>query len=455
MSKVIHLKKGLDINLQGVAEKILTAAPLAQEYALTPDDYIGVIPKLLVKVDDAVKAGTPLFFDKKHPEVLFTSPISGVVTAINRGEKRKILNIVIRPSEEREYEEFNPSKPEELTAESLKELMLKSGLWPFVIQRPYGIIADPKDTPRDIFVSGFDSAPLAADFDFILQNTGDDFAIGIEAIKKLTTGKVYLGLSDESHSKVFSKLEGVVEENTFTGPHPAGNVGVQIHHIAPINKGEVVWTMDVYSLIFLGRLLRTGKLDMSKVIALAGSCVEKPRYYRIISGARVDSILENAIKPLKEGQSVRVISGNVLTGKKIDKETGFITNYANMVTVIPEGDHYEMLGWIAPRLGKFSMSRTYFSWLTPKKSYNLDTNLNGGRRALVMSGEYEKVLPMDIYPVYLVKAILAGDIDKMENLGIYEVIEEDLALCEFVCTSKTEVQKIVRDGITQMIKELN
>ncbi len=424
------------------------------EYALTPDDYIGVTPKLLVKVDDTVKAGTPLFFDKKHPEILFTSPVSGTVTAINRGEKRKILNIIIRPSQEREYEEFNVPKAEELTAESLKELMLKSGLWPFVIQRPYGIIADPADTPRDIFVSGFDSAPLAADFDFILQTSGDDFAAGIEAIKKLTPGKVHLGLSDESHSKIFAKLEDKVQIDTFSGPHPAGNVGVQIHHVAPINKGETVWTMDVHSLIFLGRLLKTGKLDMSKVVALAGACVEKPRYYRIISGARVDSITEGALKPVKEGRSVRVISGNVLTGKKI-AEDGFVSFYANTVTVIPEGDYYEMFGWIAPSLNKFSMSHSYFSWLTPKKSYNLDTNLNGGQRALVVSGQYEKVLPMDIYPVYLIKAILAGDIDKMENLGIYEVIEEDLALCEFVCTSKTEVQQIVRQGIDLLIKELN
>ncbi len=452
MSKVIHLKKGLDINLQGAAEKVLIAAPLAQEYALTPDDYIGVVPKLLVKVDDTVKAGTPLFFDKKHPEILFTSPVSGVVTAINRGEKRKILNIVVRPSEERQYEEF--AIPGELTASSLKELMLKSGLWPFVIQRPYGIIADPADTPRDIFVSGFDSAPLAADFDFILQTSGDDFAAGIEAVKCLTPGNVHLGLSEESHSKTFAKLEDKVRIDTFSGPHPAGNVGVQIHHIAPVNKGETVWTMDVHSLIFLGRLLRTGRLDMSKVVALAGACVEKPRYYRIISGARVDSILSGALKPVGEGRSVRVISGNVLTGKKISQD-GFVSFYANTVTVIPEGDYHELFGWIAPRFNKFSMSHSYFSWLTPKKSYNLDTNLNGGQRALVVSGQYEKVLPMDIYPVYLIKAILAGDIDKMENLGIYEVIEEDLALCEFVCTSKTDVQQIVRQGIDLLIKELN
>lgn len=323
-----------------------------------------------------------------------------------------------------------------------------------MIQRPYGIIADPADTPRDIFVSGFDSAPLAADFDFILQTSGEDFAAGIEAVKKLTPGNVHLGLSDESHSKIFAKLEDKVQIDTFSGPHPAGNVGVQIHHVAPVNKGETVWTMDVHSLIFLGRLLKTGKLDMSKVVALAGACVEKPRYYRIISGARVDSITACALKPVKEGRSMRVISGNVLTGKKI-AEDGFVSFYANTVTVIPEGDYYEMLGWIAPRLNKFSMSHSYFSWLTPKKSYNLDTNLNGGQRALVVSGQYEKVLPMDIYPVYLIKAILAGDIDKMENLGIYEVIEEDLALCEFVCTSKTDVQQIVRQGIDLLIKELN
>ena len=453
MSKVIRLKKGLDINLIGAAEKVLVNAPLAETYAVKPTDFEGVTPKLLVKIDDEVKAGTPLFFDKYHPEVLFTSPVSGKVTAVNRGEKRKILEVVVTPDETRSYEEFEVGKIEALSAEKAIELMLSAGLWPMMIQRPYGIIANPADKPRAIFVSGFDSAPLAPDVDFLLQNMDEEFLAGMEVLKKLSGGKVHLGLSDSSHFKGFSKLSGV-DVNTFIGPHPAGNVGIQIHHVAPINKGEVVWTIDIQNLIILGRFFKTGKLDMTKIIALTGSEIEKPKYYRVIAGAQISSIVNGFIKKQEEGYSVRIISGNVLTGKKvaIDNYLGF---YNNQITVIPEGDHYEFFGWIAPRCDKFSVSHSYFSWLSPHKKYRLDTNLHGGVRAYVMTGQYEKVLPMDIYPVYLIKAILAGDIDKMENLGIYEVIEEDFALCEFVCTSKVEVQKIIRDGINQMIKELN
>lgn len=453
MSKVIHLKKGLDINLKGVAEKVLANAPLAERYALKPSDFVGVQPKLLVKVDDTVKAGDPLFFDKNHPEVLFCSPISGKVADIVRGDKRKLLEVVVLSDEKRESKVFEVAKPADLSAEKIKELLLHSGLWPMIIQRPYGVIANPQDTPRDIFVSAFDSAPLAPDFDFILQTQGEEFLMGLEVLKKLTAGKVYLSLSDMSHSKVYDKLSGV-EQNTFVGRHPSGNVGVQIHHIAPVNKGETVWTVDLQNLTIIGRLFRTAKVDMSKIIALTGSEIAKPRYYRAIVGAQISSIVNGNITAQTEGKKVRIISGNVLTGTSVATD-GYLSYYSNQVTVIPEGDHSEFLGWIAPRFNKFSMSHSYFSWLMPKKSYALDTNINGGQRAYVMTGQYEKVLPMDIYPIYLIKAIMAGDIDKMENLGIYEVIEEDLALCEFVCTSKTDVQKIIRKGLTQMIVELN
>lgn len=452
MSKVIRLKKGLDINLVGEAEKVLNTAPIAETYAVKPSDFKGVTPKLLVKVDDYVKAGTSLFFDKYNPEVRFASPISGTVVAINRGEKRKILEVVVAPSAEREYEQFNVGDLASLSRENVVELMLNSGLWPFLTQRPYGTIASPADTPRDIFVSGFDTAPLSGDIDFMLQNQDAEFKKGMEVLAKLTGGKVYLSQSDNSTFKGFKDLQGV-EVNTFSGKHPAGNVGVQIHHLAPVFKGDTVWTINIQDLVILGRFFATGKVDMTKIIALTGSEIEKPRYNRVISGAAISSFITPVLK--KEGSlKVRIISGDVLTGTQV-AEDNYLAFSSNMVTVIPEGDNFEFIGWIAPRFNKFSLSRSYFSWLMPSKRYSLDTNVNGGERAFVMSGEYEKVLPMDLFPVYLLKAILAKDIDKMENLGIYEVIEEDLALCEFICTSKIDVQKILRDGINLMIKELS
>lgn len=365
MSKVIHLKKGLDILLKGVAEKVLANAPASERYAVKPADFVGVQPKLLVKVDDMVKAGEPLFFDKSHPEVLFCSPVSGKVADIVRGDKRKLLEVVVLSDEKRESKAFDVANLSGLSVEKIKELLLSSGLWPMIIQRPYGVIANPQDTPRDIFVSAFDSAPLAPDFDFILQTQGDEFLTGLEVLKKLTTGKVYLGLSDTSHSKVYDKLNAV-EQNVYVGHHPAGNVGVQIHHIAPINKGETVWTVDLQNLTIIGRFFRSGKIDMAKIIALTGSEIAKPRYYRAVVGAQISSIVNGNISEQKEGCKVRIISGNVLTGTSVASD-GYLSYYSNQVTVIPEGDHSEFFGWIAPRFKKFSMSHSYFSWLTPKK----------------------------------------------------------------------------------------
>ncbi len=448
---MIRLKKGLDIKLVGQAARELVDTPLADSYAVNPIDFVGLTPKLLVKVDDEVKAGTPLFFDKYRPQVLFSSPVSGKVKAVNRGEKRKILEVVIEPDSKNEYEVFQTVDLNTASKESVIDQMLASGLWPMIIQRPYGVIADPSKTPDAVFISGFDSAPLAPEMDFVLQNVTEDLKMGMEVMKKLTPGKVHLGVSARQKNPVFDGLQGI-DVTTFDGPHPAGNVGVQIHHVAPIGKGNLIWTVDIQNLAIIGRFFRTGRVDMTKIIAVAGSEVEHPRYQKIISGARIDSIVKDNVK--QNGKSIRFICGNVLTGTKTTLENHF-GFYANQMTLIPEGNHHEFLGWIAPRLNKFSVSHSYFSWLTPNKKYDLDTNLNGGVRALVMSGQYEKVLPMDIYPVYLLKAILAGDIDKMENLGIYEVIEEDLALCEFVCTSKTEVQQIVRKGLDMLMKELN
>ena len=450
MSKVITLRKGLDINLQGKAPETLTTVPAAAEYAVSPLDFEGVTPKLLVKVGDEVKAGTPLFFNKYNERVLFTSPVSGTVAAVNRGEKRKVLNVTVKASADQRYEEFAVPDLSKASREEVVELLLRSGLWPMFVQRPYGVIADPTDSPKAIFVSAFDSAPLAPDYNYVLRERRNDLQKGIEVLRKLTAGKVHLSVRAKAEGQM-AALKGA-ELHTFAGKHPVGNVGVQIHHIDPVNKDEVVWTINMQDLAIVGRLFNEGRVDMTKIIAVAGSEVEKPGYCRIVNGAPVASILKGNVKAQKEGDAVRIISGNVLTGTKTAAD-GFISFYANQITVIPEGDKYELLGWAMPRFGKFSVSRSYFSWLFPRKAYNLDTNLNGGERPFVVTGLYEQYLPMDIYPMYLLKACLAGDIEKMENLGIYEVVEEDFALCEFVDPSKIEIQQIIRDGINLMIKE--
>ena len=450
MSKIITLRKGLDINLQGKAVEKLVKLPLAPEYAVSPLDFEGVTPKLLVKAGDRVKAGTPLFFNKYNERVVFTSPVSGTVSAINRGEKRCILNVTVQADATQMYEEFAKLNVQTASREEIIDLLLKSGLWPMIIQRPYGIIADPSDTPKAVFVSTFDSAPLAPDYNFVLAGEKRNLETGIEAMRKLTSGKVHLGVRAGAEGEM-AFLKGA-EIHTFAGKHPVGNVGVQIHHVDPINKDERVWTVNIQDLAIIGRLFNEGRVDMTKIIAVAGSEIEKPQYCRVVAGARVDSILRGNVKPQKEGDHVRIISGNVLTGTRTAPD-GFMGFYANQLTAIPEGDKYELLGWAMPRFGKFSVSRAYFSWLCPKKAYNLDTNMNGGERPFVVTGLYEQYLPMDIYPMYLLKACLAGDIEKMENLGIYEVTEEDFALCEFVDPSKIEIQQIIRDGINLMIKE--
>ena len=450
MSKIITLRKGLDINLQGKAQESLKTASLAEEYALSPLDFEGVTPKLLVQAGDEVKAGTPLFFNKYNERVIFTSPVSGKVAAVNRGEKRKVLSVTITPDAQQSYEEFTKLDLKSASREEIIELLLRSGLWPMIVQRPYGIIADPNDKPKAIFVSAFDSAPLAPDYNFVLREEQKNLQAGFDLLKKLTDGAVHLSVRAKAEGQM-TQIKGV-EQHTFQGKHPVGNVGVQIHHIDPVNKGEKVWTVNIQDVAIMGRLVNEGHVDMSRIIAVAGSEIEKPAYMRVIGGAKISSILKGNLKAQKEGDKVRIISGNVLTGVQTSEE-GYLGFYSNMITVIPEGDKYELFGWIAPRFKKFSVSRSYFSWLCPKKEYKLDTNMNGGERPFVVSGLYEQYLPMDIYPVYLLKACLAGDIDKMENLGIYEVTEEDFALCEFVDPSKIEIQQIIRDGINLMIKE--
>lgn len=449
MPKVINLKRGLNIRLKGDAEKVLGASIEADKVALKPTDFPGLAPKILVKTGQEVKAGVPVFFDKNNPEISFTAPTSGEVLAINRGERRKVLEIVIKADGKNDSVEFTKADPQKLSRDEIKEQLIKSGLWPFLKQRPYGTVAKPQSSPLHIFISGFDSAPMGPDFEFVLKGQASAFQTGINALSKLTDGQIHVGIRPEQANGFFSGIKNI-EITQFSGPHPSGNVGIQIHHVSPVNKGDIIWTISPQEVIYIGRLFETGRIDLTKIIALTGSEVTAPKYYKVIHGTSLSGLLKKATK--QEGKE-RYISGNVLTGTRIDAD-GFLDFYDQQVTVIPEGDYYEFLGWAMPRLNKFSISHSYFSWLNPKKEYKADSNLNGEERAYVMTGQYEKVLPMDILPVFLMKAIIADDIDKMEQMGIYEVIEEDLALCEYVCTSKTEVQRILRDGINLMIKEL-
>ena len=444
MSKNIKLCKGLDIKLVGKAEARLEDAPMAKSYAVSPLDYENITPKLLVKVGDKVEAGSALFFDKNNPRILFTSPVSGVVSAINRGEKRKLLNIAIEPDAAQVYKQLTVVDVAKAERSAVVEMLLESGLWTRIVERPYGIIANPDATPKAIFVSAFDSAPLAPDYNFILKEEKAAIEAGMAVLARLTEGKVHLS-ARKGDEGFMAEVKGV-EYHTFSGKHPVGNVGVQIHHIDRIAKGDIVWTVNIQDVAMIGRMVTTGKLDMSKTIAVAGSEVEKPCYKRVIAGAAVESI----VGKVKDG--VRIISGDVLTGVATAKD-GYLAANANMVTLIPEGDKYEFMGWAMPRFHRFSVSGSYFSWLFPKKSYNLDTNTNGEERPFVVTGLYEKYLPMDVYVSYLLKACLTKDLDKMENLGLYEVLPEDLALCEFVDPSKINMQQVLRDGINLMIKE--
>lgn len=450
MSEAIKIKKGLSINLKGKAEKVFIKIDNATTFAVKPTDFHGITPKLSVNTGDLVQAGSPLFYDKYNTDILFTSPVSGTVFQINRGERRKILEVVIESDKKMDSVMFTKDEPLNLDRETIVRDLLKSGLWPSIMQRPYGIIAKPTDIPKSIFISVYDSAPLGVDYDFILQDSAKEFQAGINALSKLTSGKIHVGVN--ARYPVSSLLSNTknIQINSYSGAHPAGNVGTHIHKLDPINKGEVVWTINPQQVVLIGRLFLTGKYNPSIIVALAGSEVLKPRYYKVISGIQITPLIDKNLSETK----VRIISGNVLTGRKIDSN-GFLGFYDSLVSIIPEGDNHEFFGWIKPGFKKFSLSKTFFSWLQPKKEYKINTNLHGGRRALMITGNFEKVFPFDIFPMQLIKSIIIEDIDLMEKLGIYEVVEEDFALCEFVDTSKTDIQAIVRKGLDIMIKEMN
>lgn len=440
MAKVIKLRKGLDINLKGKAALETTSVKCPGEYALVPDDFTGVKPKVVVKEGDNVLIGDALFVDKLHPEVKFVSPVSGTVSMVERGDRRKLLSIRVKSDGKQSARTFD-------TKQDIKALLLESGMFAFLRQRPYDVVANPEDKPKAIFVSAFNSMPLSQDFEYVLKGEEKAFQAGITALSKLA--KVHLGVSARQTSAALTGATGC-EVTVFDGPAPAGNVGVQINHVDPINKGEVVWTLGAEEVLFIGRLLTTGRVDLTRTVALAGSEVKKPCYAKMLVGQRLDTLLQGQVD-LSAG--IRIINGNVMTGVKTTAG-GYLGAHVTEVNVIPEGDHAdEFMGWIMPRFGTFSAHRSYFSWLCGKKDYVFDARVKGGERHMIMSGEYDNVFPMDIYAGYLIKAIITGDIDRQEALGIYEVAPEDFAIAEFVDSSKLELQRIVRQGLDILRKE--
>lgn len=450
MSKYVKIKKGLNIKLAGEAVKSISILPLSEIFAIQPSDFPGLTPKLLTKQGDEVQAGSPLFYDKNNEDIIFCSPVSGEVIDIVRGEKRKILEVKILADKSIKYLFLKQADPNDLGREDVIEALLKSGIWPFIRQRPFGTIAKPIDVPKSIFISAFDTNPLAPDIDFVMQGDEGLFQTGLDALKKLTDGKVHLNIHTDFPSTAFTASRGV-EINKISGPHPSGNVGTQIHHIDPLNKGEVVWYLNPQDVVVIGKLFKNGLYDVSRVIAVTGSQVIKPQYYKTVAGSSIKNILNDC--GLKAGDN-RIVGGNVLSGNQI-RADDFLGFYDRQITVIPEGHMSEFMGWLAPGFDKFSVSRTFFSWLNPNKKHSLNTNLHGEERPFVITGQYEKVFPMDIFPVHLLKSILIEDIDMMEKLGIYEVVEEDFALCEFVCTSKIKSQEIIRQGLKIIQKEFS
>ena len=448
MSKDIRIKKGLDIKLVGVAEKNTTNSSQSSVYAVKPEDFHGITPKLVTKEGAEVKAGDTLFYSKSDERILFPSPVSGKITEVIRGARRRVLAVKIAADATQAHKDFGTKDAGAMSAEEVKKHLLASGCWPFVKQRPYDVVANPDQAPKAIFISAYASAPLAANLEYTLAGKEAELQAAITAISKLTEGLVHVSVGANTNSPL-ANLTGI-EVHTVSGPHPSGNVGTQIAKLDPINKGEVVWVITPQDLVVIGELLITGKLNLSRTIALTGSQFSKPAYVTAISGALIADVTANNLND----DNARIISGNVLSGKEV-KADEFLGYYDNQITAIPEGDDYEFFGWNKPIFNKISTSRALtFSWLTPKKKYDLNTNTNGEHRAFVVTGSYEEVFPLDIYPMQLLKAFMYKDLDEMEALGGYEVAPEDFALTEFVCVSKQPHQKIIREGLDLMREEL-
>ena len=448
MSKDIRIKKGLDIKLVGVAEKSTTVVSQSSIYAVKPEDFHGITPKLVAKEGAEVKAGDTLFYSKSDARILFPSPVSGKVTEVVRGARRKVLAVKIAADATQSYKDVGTKNADEMSAEEVKDHLLASGCWPFVKQRPCDVVANPNQAPKAIFISAYASAPLAADLEYTLAGKEAALQAAITAVSKLTEGLVHVSVG-ANRTSPFAHLKGI-EVHQVSGPHPSGNVGTQIAHIDPINKGEVVWVIAPQDVLVIGELLLTGKLNLTRTIALTGSQFSTPQYVTAISGAAIADVTAHNLKD----DNTRIISGNVLSGKEV-KLAEFLGYYDNQITAIPEGNDYEFFGWNKPIFNKISTSRALtFSWLSPNKKYDLNTNTNGEHRAFVVTGSYEEVFPLDIYPMQLLKAFMYKDLDDMEALGGYEVAPEDFALTEFVCVSKQPHQKIIREGLDLMREEL-
>ena len=458
MVNVIKLRKGLDIKLQGKAAESRLSLKSTGKFALVPDDFEGVTPKVVVKEGDTVKAGDALFVNKLCPEVKFASPVSGKVTAVERGERRKVLCVKVEADKEQSYVDYGKKEVAKMDGKAVVEALLDAGIFGYINQLPYAISTTPETQPKAIFVSALRDKPLACDFEYEVKGQEQDFLTGLQALSKIAKTYLGVGIQPDFHAEL-QKLgaEQWVEMTVFDGPCPAGNVGVQVNHLNPVNKGEVVWTIgDPTVVLFIGRLFNTGKVDLRRLVAFCGSEVKKPCHVEMLVGEELGTLLSNSYDA---DHHVRIINGNVLTGRQTTKE-GYLGAHSSEITVIPEGDDAdEFAGWIMPRLKQFSVNRSYFSWLqnpwfsSKKKEYALDARIKGGERHMIMSGEYDRVLPMDIYGEYLIKAIITGDIDKMEQLGIYEISPEDFALAEFVDSSKLELQRIVREGLNNLRKE--
>lgn len=450
MSKTVKLRKGLDIKLVGEADKLKVDAPMPASVALKPTDFHGLVPKMVAKQGDKVKIGSVIFYDKYNEAIKFVSPVSGVVEEVVRGAKRKILEVRITPDAQEEAVKHEPKDPAALSGEEVKAAMLENGLWPFLKQRPLDIVADPNVEPKAIFVSAFDSHPLAPDYDYIVHGQDQFFQNGLNALEKLTSGKVHLTLNGNVPADATFQNAKNVQINKISGKHPAGNVGTQIHFIDPIDKGQFVFTVNPQDVVAIGKFFAEGQYDPTRIVALTGSEAKNRKYYRTIVGASVAGIVNDNL----ESDNVRVISGNALTGEKIDLN-GYLGFYDAQVTVLPEGNQYKFFltkGWLGPGFDKYSSHMLFPTWLMKNKKYRLDTNMNGEERGFVVTGEMEKVMPLDILPMQLIKAVMTKDIDAMELLGIYEVAPEDFALCEYVCTSKIDIQEKIREGL-DLIKE--
>ena len=451
MTKAIKLKKGLEIRLKGKAQNSVSQIPVGGIYSIMPEDFYGFKSKPVVKEGDEVLVGDPLFVNKENPELKVVSPVSGKVTEVIRGERRKLLSVKVVADEKQEQKTFEKIDLNNSSVEEIKKILLETGIFAFFRQRPFDVVATPTDTPRDIFVSAFSKMPLAREFSVALEGNERFFELGLKLLSRIAHTNVCF--SEEQSKDMVDKLDlKDVDTYIVSGPNPSGNVGVQINNIAPINKGEVVWTISPDTVIIIGRLIDTEKLDFTKTIAVAGSEIKNPSYCKALIGTSLKSILKDN---LSESSCIRIINGNPLVGSVASLD-GHLSAAVSEVTAIPEGsDKNEVLGWIMPRLNDFSTSRSYFTWLeSKKKEYNLDARIKGGERHIIMSGEYDRVIPMNIYAGYLIKAILTGDLDRMEELGIYEVAPEDFATAEFVDSSKLELQRIVREGLDLLRKEL-